>query len=176
MDGNGREEIRRMQDGVRRWVLRGVRAGEPRLGKLPPSAVLAFMCAAAFSPLVAAGAGVTEAASVAGVGVLSALGGWSLGGVITEALDRLREASGEQPASAEETEHAIARQIEEVLAAGDESAQVLRAEIAVVLQEISAGDTALRQAFETGNEQVRSDVVAAIGGLSVGVAGMQFLL
>lgn len=108
--------------------------------------------------------------------MLSSFGGGVLSGVVGAAVDRLRERAGESSPSAEDTEREIARQIQEVLAAGDERAQALRAEIAAVLQEINAGGTALREAFETGNEQVRSDVVAAIGGLSSGLSGLQFML
>jgi hypothetical protein len=73
-------------------------------------------------------------------------------------------------------EKAVAAQIEQVLAAGDDHAQALRAEIAMVLEEIDAGGTVLRAAIETGDDSVRHDVVAAIGELGSGFAEMRFLL
>jgi hypothetical protein len=175
LQDSGRDTVGRMQDGVRRWVRRGLRSGE-QLRHMQPSMVLVLMGAAALSPLIAAGAGAMDAVAAAGVGVLSSFGGGVLSGVVATAVDRLRERSVESSVSAEDAESEIARQIQKVLAAGDERADALRAEIAEMLREINAGDTALRAAFETGNERVRSDIVAAIGGLSTGIAGLQFML
>jgi WD40 repeat protein len=174
VDG-GRDLVGRMQDGIRRLVRRGLSGGQ-QLRHMPPSMVLALMGAAALSPLVAAGAGVTDAVAAAGVAVLSSFGGGVLSGVVGAAVDRLRERASESSVSAEDVEREIAWQIQEVLAAGDERALALRAEIAGLLREINAGGTALREAFETGNERVRSDVVAAVGELSTGISGLHFML
>jgi WD40 repeat protein len=165
-----------MQDGVRGWVLRAARDGGNGLRKASPPVLLSLLCASAFSPLLAVSAGIAGTAALAGAGVLSSVGGGALTGVIVSALDRLRRQENGRTATQGEVEQEIARQIQEALAAGGAAAQALHAELAAVLQEIDAGGTALRQALDTGNEQVRSDVVAAIGGLSAGFAGMQFLL
>src|ERR1019366_2226356 len=79
-------------------------------------------------------------------------------------------------ASREDLETEIARQIQQVFAAGEAHSAELRAEIAAVLKRINAGGTALQEAFETGNERVRSAVVAAIGELSTGFDELTFLL
>ena len=63
-----------------------------------------------------------------------------------------------------------------MLAAGDATSAALRAEIAAMLAEIDAGGTMLRAAIETGSEQVRSEVIAAIGVLGIGFAELGFLI
>jgi WD40 repeat protein len=140
-----------------------------------PQVLLSLFCAAAFSPLIAAEAGISATAAVAGVGVLSSIGGGVLGEIINSKMDRLRRAGGEQSAPAD-VEREVAGDIQRVLAAGDVSAQVLSAEIAAALRKIDAGGTALREAVKTGNEQVRHNLVAAIGRLSTAFDDMQFLL
>jgi WD40 repeat protein len=154
------EEILRMQRGVRDWVLRSSRQGEQGFRRVSPPVLLSLLCAAAFSPLLAVGAGITGAAAVAGIGVLSSVGSGVLTGVIAEALDRLRPHGEGRAASREDLETEIARQIQQVFAAGEAHSAELRAEIAAVLKEINAGGTALQEAFETGNERVRSAVVS----------------
>jgi WD40 repeat protein len=138
--------------------------------------LLSLLCAAAFSPLIVVGAGISAAAAVAGIGILSSVGSGVLTGVITAALDQLRPAGARRAGSAEDLEAAIAQQIQAVFAAAGADAAALRTEIAGVLKEINAGGTALREAFETGNEQVRSTVVAALGELSTDFAELRFLL
>src|ERR1035438_9430398 len=170
------EEILRMQRGVRDWVLRSSRQGEQGFRRVSPPVLLSLLCAAAFSPLLAVGAGITGAAAVAGIGVLSSVGSGVLTGVITEALDRLRPHGEGRAASRGDLETEIARQIQQVLATGEAHSAELRAEIAAVLKEINVGGTALQEAFETGNESVRSAVVAAIGELSIGFDELTFLL
>jgi len=154
------EEILRMQRGVRDWVLRSSRQGEQGFRRVSPPVLLSLLCAAAFSPLLAVGAGITGAAAVAGIGVLSSVGSGVLTGVIAEALDRLRPHGEGRAASREDLETEIARQIQQVFAPGEAHSAELRAEIAAVLKEINAGGTALQEAFETGNERVRSAVVS----------------
>ena len=170
-----------------------------REGSAPVLASL--LCAAAFAPVVAAGAGVSGAgpAGVAGIGVLSSVGGGVLSGVITGALGRLHspsrrgasgpsgdgpetgdaQTSGQRPGTGqagEQAEAEIAREIGRVLAAGDATAQALRAEIAGVLAEIDAGRTMLRAAIETGSERVRAEVIAAVGMLGTGFTELGFLV
>ncbi|MGO8890654.1 MAG: hypothetical protein ACLQB1_13340, partial [Streptosporangiaceae bacterium] len=64
-----------MRDGAQKWILR---AGHD-LREISPTALLSLLCAAAFCPVIAVGAGITGAAAVAGIGVLSSVGG----GVLT---------------------------------------------------------------------------------------------
>ena len=170
-----RDEIRSMQTGVRAWVLRVGRGSGRGLRQLSPSMLLSLLCAAAFGPVLQVAAGITGAAAVAGIGVLSSLGGGVLGEIIAGALDRLRSSRGREP-SREELEEAVAWQIEKDLAAGDARAEILRAQIAMVLEKIDAGGTALQAAIETGSEQLRSDVVTAIGKVGAGFAELRFLL
>jgi len=73
-------------------------------------------------------------------------------------------------------EEEIARELERVLAGANGTAVAVRAEIAAVLAQIDAGGTVLRAAIETGNEEVRRDVVAAVEGLGAGFADMGFIL
>ena len=170
------EEIPRMQDGVRDWVRRAAGHGESGLRKVSPPVLLSLLCASAFCPLLAVGVGITGAAAVAGIGVLSSVGGGVLSGVIASAIDRLRP-DGRGPApSQEDLEDAIARQIQALLTAGDKHTRALRAEIAAVLKDIDAGGTAARAAIEAGNERVSAEVIAAIGELGHGFAELGFLM
>ena len=90
-------------------------------------------------------------------------------------IARVHTASGIRPPPVE-LEEEIAGEIGRALVAGDANAQALRGEIAAVLEEIDAGGTVLRAAIDTGNERVRSDVIAAIGVLGTGFAEMGFLI
>jgi hypothetical protein len=60
----------------------------------------------------------------------------------------LREHDDGHPPAQPEVEKAIARQIQQALAAADWRANALRGEIAWVLQQIDAGGTALRAVME----------------------------
>ena len=61
MEGD-RTEILRMQAGVRAWVLRAAGGSGRGLHEISPPVLLSLLCAAAFSPLIAVGAGITGAA------------------------------------------------------------------------------------------------------------------
>ncbi|HEX6522887.1 MAG TPA: WD40 repeat domain-containing protein [Streptosporangiaceae bacterium] len=147
------------------------RDGGHEIRDLSPSALLSVLCAAAFAPLVVVGAGITGAAAVAGIGVLSSVGSGTLAEVLIRTVDRLRP--GEQQTSTAEAEKVIARELAEALGKGDTESRELRTEIAAILAEIDAGGTVLRAAVESGNEKVRHDVIAAIAGLG---ADMGFLI
>jgi WD40 repeat protein len=164
-----------MQAGVKAWVLRAASSSGRNLREISPSVLLSLLCAAAFCPLIAVGAGITGAAAVAGAGVLSSVGGGVLTDVIGKAIDRLRPRGDRHPLSLAEQEE-VAREISRALTAGDANAQVLRAEIAAVLREIGAADIALRAAIETGSERIRSDVIAVIDLIGNGFAEMGFLI
>ncbi len=199
--GDMQAEIARAQGGVRAWVLRSADEGGRGLREVSAPVLASLLCAAAFAPVVAADAGVSGAgpAGVAGIGVLASVGGGVLSGVIAGALGRLHSRSrrgvsgpagdgpgtgdaqtsgkqpGEGPAEAQ-AEAEIAREIGRVLAAGDATAQALRAEIAGVLAEIDAGRTMLGAAIETGSDRVRAEVIAAVGVLGAGFAELGFLV
>jgi WD40 repeat protein len=164
------DEIQRMQEGVRHWVRQATRHARDGLHGTSPAAVLALLCASAFSPLLIAD-------DVAGrdIAVPSSVGGEVLAQAIADALARLRQPGQAHKPSREDLEQELARQIEQVLAAGDQRADALRGELAWVLKEIDAGGTALRAAMEEANGRVRRDVIAAISMLSSDFSEMGFL-
>jgi WD40 repeat protein len=162
-----------MQDGVRGWVRRGTQAGGGALRKSSPTALVSLLSASALCPLLAAGTGLTDAVAVAGVGVLSSVGGGVLGAVLTDSLDRMRERGvSSEPEVTEE----VAGQIQHALAAGDSRAHTLLAEIATLLREIDAGGTALRAAIETGGQRISDDIAVALGELGGDFAELDFLI
>jgi hypothetical protein len=176
-------EVAQAQGGVRAWVLRSTRDGGHGLREASAPVLTSLLCAAAFAPLVAAGAGVSGAgpAAIAGLEVLSSVGGGVLSGILAGAIDQLRsrnrqEAGDERPGTGAASEQEIAREIGRVLATEDARAQALRADIAEVLTEIDAGRTMLRAAIETGNEQVRAEVITAVGVLGAGFVELEFLI
>jgi hypothetical protein len=164
-------EIQRMQDGVRDWVEQAARRGKSGLRSASPVVLLSLLCASAFCPLLMA-----TGVAGAGLSVLSGIGGGFLTQVISDALDRLHEHGAGHAPSREDLERGLARQIQQVLGAGDERADALRGEIASVLQAIDAGGTALRAAMEGAGERVRREVIAAIGVLGSDFSEMGFLL
>jgi len=161
-----------MRDGAQKWILR---AGHD-LREISPTALLSLLCAAAFCPVTAVGAGITGAAAVAGIGVLSSVGGGVLTGVITDAIDRLRGHNAESSPSPPEIERALASEIGKVLTAGAADASALRAEIGAVLKQIDLGGDMLREAIDSGNEQLRSDLITAISVLGSDFAELSFLV
>jgi len=135
-----------------------------------------MLCAAAFCPLIAAGIGITGAVAVAGMGVLSSVGGGVLADVITRAIDRLRgESAGGSPSSSE-VEKVLADEIGKVLAAGGTAASAMRGEIGKVLKEIDLGGAMLREAIDSGNQQFRSELIAAVSVLGSDFAELRFLV
>jgi hypothetical protein len=144
------EEISQMQAGVRRWVSRASRSARG-LRNSSPSVLLAVLCAGAVAPVLSAAVGISSAAAVASVDVLSSVGANVLTDVLKNAIDRLRPADKRQPASLGELEARVAREIERVLAVGDLRAERLRSEIGAVLAKIDAGETVLQAAIESGD-------------------------
>jgi WD40 repeat protein len=161
-----------MRNGARKWVLR---AGHDLRGTSAP-ALLSMLCAAAFCPLIAVGTDITGAAAVAGMGVLSSVGGGVLADVITKAIDRLRRQNAGRSPSTSEMEEVLASEIGKVLAAGAESAAAMRAEIGKVLEETDLGGAILREAIKAGDEQLRSDLITAIDVLGSDFADLSFLV
>ena len=160
-----------MQGGIRDWVQRAARDGALR--RVSPPVLISLLCASAFCPLLAVGAG---AIAAAGIGVLSSVGGGVLATVLTSAIDRLRPAGEASEPSREDIENGVARQIQQTLEAGDERAAALRSEIAAVLTQVGANQVMLQAAIETGSERVRGDVLAVIEMLGEGFAEMGFLI
>ena len=128
-----------MRAGVKAWVTRNAQSSSRGLQSFSPSALMSMLCAAAFSPLFVAGGNITEPMAVAGIGVLSSLGGNVLSGVITSAIGRLRARSGQHDLSAADFEQEIARHIEHALGKDDAQAEILRREIGAVLADIGTG-------------------------------------
>ncbi len=160
-----------MQGGIRDWVHRAAHAGALR--KVSPPVLLSLLCASAFCPLLAVGAG---AMAAAGIGVLSSVGGGVLASVLTSAIDRLRPGSAMPEPSREDIENSVARQIQQALEAGDERAATLRSEIAAVLTQVGVGQVMLQAAIETGSERVHADVLAVIEMLGDGFVELGFLI
>ena len=160
-------EAELMRSGARNWIRR---AGQDLRGISGP-ALLSALCAAAFCPLIAIG--VTGAAAIAGIGVLSSVGSGVLTDVIIKAIGRLRGADAEDQVKIEK---ALADEISRVLTAGAADAAALRADIGLVLGEIDVGGAMLREAIESGNDQLRGDVIEAIGVLGSEFAELGFLI
>jgi WD40 repeat protein len=167
----GADELGQMQGGIRDWMRRAARDGALR--KVSPPVLLSLLCASAFCPLLAVGAG---AMAVAGIGVLSSVGGGVLASVLTSAIDRLRPSGEEPEPSRGDIENGVARQIQQVLEAGDERAAALRSEIAVVFTQVGAGQIMLEAAIETGSQRVHADVLAVVEMLGDGFAELGFLV
>ncbi len=169
-------ELKRMQGGIRAWVLRIADNGGRGLRSVTPSALLSLLCAAAFAPLVPLFADLSGAAEVAGIEILSSVGAGVLSSVITSSLDRMRSAPEHAQADRARVEAAIAAGLRRELAAEGADASALRTEIAVVLERINAGGTALQAAISTGSDQVRQEVMTAVRVLGTGFAEMRFLI
>lgn len=173
MGGAGPEDTSEaglMRCGARKWI----RRTGPDLRGISGPALLSMLCAAAFCPLIAIG--VTGAAAVAGIGVLSSVGSGVLADVIIKAIDRLRAENGEHAASAPGIEQALAAEIGKVLTAGAADAAELRAEIGTVLGKIDLGGAMLREVIESGDEQLRDDLTAAVGVLGSDFTELGFLI
>jgi hypothetical protein len=82
------EEVVRLQEGIREWLLHAACNGRHELRGVPAPAVLPLLCAAAFGPTLTEAANLDVAMAVARVGVLSSVGASALTAVLAEALDR----------------------------------------------------------------------------------------
>jgi len=168
------EEVERLQAGIRDWLVRTARSGRHELRDIPAQAVLPLLCAAAFGPALTDASDLTSAGAVARIGVLSSVGAGVLAGVLGGAAERARD--DRQRETGPSLQREISRSIDEILAAGDERADGLRSDIAMVMREIDAGGTMFRAAIETGNEQVQGDVLAAVETVSAEFGDMSFML
>ena len=144
--------------------------------EFPPAELLSLLCAAAFSAVLAATTGIAGTTGPIGPGGLLSPAGSVLGALISGALDSMRARRHGLPPSPEDVESEIFWRIQLGLAAEDGHASKLRAEIAAAFKESDAIRSALLVAIETGNDQLRNDVIAVIGTLSGEFAEMAFLL
>ena len=170
------EEIRRFQDAVRIRIENAARDTGRSVREFPPAELLSLLCAAAFSAVLAATTGIAETTGPAGPGGLLSPAGGVLGALISGALDSMRVRRHGLPPSPEDVESEIFWRIQQGLATEDGHASKLRAEIAVAFKESDAVRSALLVAIETGNDQLRNDVIAVIDTLSGEFAEMTFLL
>ncbi|WP_119729943.1 nSTAND1 domain-containing NTPase [Thermomonospora amylolytica] len=148
------------QDGVRDRIARLVRSTGAGARRWTPPVLMAVLCAGSLSPLLIAGMGASALATV-GVGTAAAVGGNVLTDVIRGALEWMRGRDA-QP-SREDVESELERRIEEVLQAGGERADRLRADIAEVLRQVGAVGAAVEAAVAAGDREV-------LDGLSAGLA------
>ena len=172
----GGEEIRRFQDAVRVRIERAAADAGHGMRDIPPAALLSLLCAGAFSAMRRAATDIADDGCHSAAWGLSPAVGGVLADLLSGALDAMRPRRHGHPPSREDLEQEIFWRIEQALAADDERAASLRAEIAVVFEKSDAMRSALLVAIETGNDQLRCDVVAAIDILSSGFAEMAFLV
>jgi hypothetical protein len=162
------EEIRRFCEAVGARIERAAADAGGDLREIPAAALLALLFASAFS------------AEAGGIAEGPALGWLSsrvvLVDLVSAAIDGVCASSQGRPPSPQDLEREIYRRIERILAAQDQRAAVLRAEIATVLAETDALRSALSRAIETGNDRLRNNVISAIDTLSSGYPEMAFLL
>jgi WD40 repeat protein len=169
------EELEQLQAGIREWLMRAARNGRELRG-LPASAVLPALCAAAFGRPLSDTAGLTSAAAVTRIGVLSTVGADSLGEILAEAIEHAHAAHPSGEPSRYDLQRELSRSIKQVLSAQDERAASVRSDIAMVLREIDAGGVACRAAIESGSQDVQRDVLAAVETVSTEFGELAFML
>jgi WD40 repeat protein len=190
------EEVEQLQAGIREHVLRTARSGRGELRDVQAQAVLPWLCAAAFGSADGeagvSGAGVLGAdvlgagvlgarvpgARVPGAGVLASVRADILTEVLADAAERARSATGESPwqETRPRMQREISQGVAETLAGGDERANGLRSDIAMVMREVDAAGTMFRAAVEAGDEQMEREVLAAIETVSTEFGEMAFML
>ncbi|RCG31275.1 hypothetical protein DQ384_11145 [Sphaerisporangium album] len=159
--GGPDERKRLMRAGARDRVRRWARASGTRVRRATPGTLIAVLAAGAFGNLLGDG----ELFDV-----LAGVGGNVLTDVLKSAVQRLRPG-----ASGEETEEAIQRRIEEVLAGDGDRAAALRADIAPVLREMGDLGDLLREALGD-QEEARRQVMTGLASLGEEFAEFRFLL
>ncbi|KAB2348460.1 nSTAND1 domain-containing NTPase [Actinomadura rudentiformis] len=158
-------------DLAREGVARSVRSAGVKVRSWTPPALLAVLSAAAFAPLLVSGLGVSALVS-AGVGAATAVGGNVLTDVVRGAVDSLR---GREP-TREEAQEELERRFREVLAAGDATAERLRAELAGVLRELGLVGTAIEAAVQSGDRELQVALEEGLAGLGTEFAEFSFVL
>ena len=170
-----REEVRRFREAVRARIENAARDAGHNVSEIPPTSLIALLCAAAFSAVARAGADLVAPGPPLGPAALMPAGG-ALEALIASALATARGRAQGQFPPPEDLEREIFGRIQQVLVTQNGDASALRAEIAAVLAETDAIRGALLAAIETGNDRLRRDVVAVIDTLSTGFPEMTFLL
>jgi hypothetical protein len=156
--GTGRHgSVSRMRAGVARAVQAGVNARG-----FTPAALVSFLTAAAFTPLLVplvGGAGGGEAA--AALAQLGGIGGGYLAGVLSGIADRARHPAGAGAAAAtdDRIRAELAEAIRRVIDSPGEAGAGLRGEISAVLREVDAVGAAM--AADRGN--VLAPALAELG-------------
>ena len=168
------EEVERLQEGIRTWLLRTARSGRHELRGIDGPAVLPLLCAAAFGPALADADG--PAPGLARMGVLTSVGADVLAQLLREASSHARSVSADAPDLTRNLEAEVSRAVGEVLAASDEHAGELRSDIAMVMRDIDAGGTMFRAAIEAGDIEVEREVLAALEALGAEFGDMAFML
>ena len=180
-------DVGRMRAGVRRWVADATRATGGGLRRMSPPVFLSALCASAFTPLVVAGAGVPGAVTAAGLGVLGSVGSDILGDVLRQAVRSVSHQAGEEAAEQEPTpaieqeltraiEQELTRAIARELAEAGDNADELRSEIAAVLREIAALETAFEAAVESGDRELLEWLTGSFTALGAEFAEFGFML
>jgi WD40 repeat protein len=173
------EEVERLQAGIREWLLRTSRNGRHELRDIQAPAVPPLLCAAAFSPALAASGGLASASAVARIGVLSSVDAAALGDVLRGALEHARSAHASADPSRYDIQREINLSLREILASANGQADGVarvRSDIAMVLREIDAGGTVFRAAIESGSEELQREVLAAVEAVSAEFGELAFLL
>ena len=160
------EEIRRFQNAIRARIERIAGDAQRDLRAIPPDVLVSMLCAGALSTTIGGGQGVPPPPARRGV----------LADLIAGAAGSPRAGQDGQAMPQEDLEREIFWRIHRVLAAGNDQAAALRADIARVLEETGAITSALLAAIETGDDRLRGDVIAVIDTLSGGYPEMDFLL
>ncbi|MFB4262263.1 hypothetical protein [Nonomuraea sp. GTA35] len=167
------DESQQMRAGIRARIARDARW----LRRLTPTAFVAVLSASALAPVAGAAAGGMAAE---GLSVLGSVGANVLTEVVMGAIARLRGGDGAPPDTAPPAPELIERELAERLmnALTDEGvrAQALRAELAVILEEIGAVRTAMEAAVATGDPEYQARVADLLADLSGGFDEFAFVL
>ncbi|MFI0425136.1 AAA family ATPase [Spongiactinospora sp. 9N601] len=151
-----------MRAAVRAWVvdLAG-RAGAGAV-RVTPRALIAGLCASALAPLAVTG---LEAATIAAVA--GSVGANMLTDVIGRALESARRrAGGTAPPAEPELRAELARRLEERLAADDDQARMLAAQLERMLRDIGAAQVMVDAAVQHGNRELLEYLGTRLSGLN----------
>ncbi|MEU5988670.1 hypothetical protein ABZ806_06810 [Spirillospora sp. NPDC047418] len=117
--------------------------------------LLSLLASGAVAPLLTSGVGGAAVVS-AGVGAVTAVGGNVLTDVVKAGVARVGDGGGSAPPSQEELAAELERGIRQILEAGGERADGLRAEIAEILRAVGAVGVAIEAAVESGDRELQT--------------------
>ncbi|MEH1122842.1 ATP-binding protein [Micromonospora sp. CPCC 206061] len=160
--------VERARRGVRAWV----RSAGRQAGRTTPYTVLALLVAAAVAPVAAVTLG-ASAAYTALLGQIGAMGAGHFGAMLSETANRLRRRTP-QP-SDEQWREAVAEALAPLLAANDERAHALRAEVGQVLRGVDAVAVAFAESGEDSQE-LRQQLAAAVAVLGVEIDELRWMV